>query len=88
MNFEGHKDFVGSAIGFRRDIWDTFGPWPEFSEAYAEDIEFKTKIANAGFHLALPLDDLAENIGFGETKSTVVNPDFSVRPIVTLPRLF
>lgn len=85
------KDFVGSAILFRRDVWDRFGPWPEFSDAYAEDVEFKQKLVANGLWLALPQDDLATNFGFGFGRSTVVEgtqDKHNVRAIHKQPRIF
>jgi len=67
------KDFVGSAIAMTRAVWDVFGPWPEHSDAFAEDVEFKldTLVRDGGLRLALPDEDLAHNRGFGVGPSTV-----------------
>ena len=65
-------DFVGSAIGMRREIYEQFGPWFETSHTFGEDKQFKLAVQAAGFHLALPLADLAENVGFGEYKTSLI----------------
>jgi len=71
-DFQDHQDFVGSAVGFRRDVMSTFGRWDNFSDAFAEDYVWKMKVKEGGLKLALPHQDLAENFGFGYGPSTVV----------------
>lgn len=67
------KDFVGSAMVIPRLAWETFGPFAERSEAFAEDYEFKMKVAEAeGWCNALVSQDVARNQGFGLGPSTVV----------------
>lgn len=65
-------DFVGSAIGMRREIYQQFGPWFETSHTFSEDMHFKRAVQAAGFHLALPTNDLAVNVGFGEFKTSLI----------------
>ena len=65
-------DFVGSAIGMRREVYDQFGPWFETSHTFGEDKQFKMAVQAAGFHLALPKNDLAQNVGFGEYKTSLI----------------
>jgi len=65
-------DFVGSAIGMRREIYEQFGHWHEELHTFGEDKQFKMKVQAGGFHLALPKDDLAENVGFGEYKTSLI----------------
>jgi len=66
------KDFVGSAIGITRKTWERFGPWIEEGHMFSEDVEFKTRVAVSGLHMALPLRDLAANVGFGEQHSSLI----------------
>lgn len=70
--WEEHQDFVGSAMMFERRLWERFRPFPERSAAFAEDLEFKEKIKENGYKMALPTQDLATNQGFGVGPSTVV----------------
>jgi len=65
-------DFVGSAIGMRREIYDEYGPWHEKTHTFGEDKQFKMKVQAGGFHLALPIDDLALNVGFGEHLTSLI----------------
>lgn len=66
-------DFVGSAIGFRRDMWSRYGPWDlSYSEAFAEDVAFKQRMQADGFDLVLPLHDLVTNFGFGADTSSLI----------------
>lgn len=65
-------DFVGSALLFRRDVWDKFGPWIEVNRCFAEDVSYKQKVQAGGYYLALPKDDLAVNFGFGEQHSSLI----------------
>jgi len=65
-------DFVGSAIGMRREVYDQFGPWHEVEHSFGEDKQFKMKVQAGGFHLALPTDDLADNVGFGEHLTSLI----------------
>jgi len=65
-------DFVGSAIGMRREVYEQFGAWHETEHSFGEDKQFKLKVQAGGFHMALPIDDLAENVGFGEYKTSLI----------------
>lgn len=65
-------DFVASAIGMRREVYEQFGAWHEKLHTFGEDKQFKMKVQAGGFHLALPMDDLAENVGFGEHLSSLI----------------
>lgn len=64
-------DFVGSAFLIARDVYDRYGPIPTHSEAFAEDVELKLRLVDAGLMLALPDEDLCVNRGFGVGPSTV-----------------
>jgi glycosyltransferase involved in cell wall biosynthesis len=66
-------DYVGSAVCFRRDIWDKFGPWWVGAEqTFSEDVRFKRTMQAVGYRLALPKHDLCENVGFGEDKTSLI----------------
>lgn len=65
-------DFVGSAVLFRRDVWELFGPWVDVNRCFAEDVDFKQRVQRSGHYLALPKDDLAVNFGFGEQHSSLI----------------
>lgn len=69
--FDEVKDFVGSVIGFRREVYNKVGPWSEDGHSFGEDLHWKTRARAAGFIMALPKNDLVRNIGFGETKSSL-----------------
>ena len=68
------QDFVGSAIVVPRDVYEEHGPFPTHSEAFAEDVAFKTKLQENDLALGLTLDDLVVNQGFGLGPSTVAIP--------------
>lgn len=74
------QDFVGSAIAVPRSIYEQFGPFPTHSDAFAEDVEFKTGLQKEGLALGLTLDDLVVNQGFGLGPSTVAIDDGEGRP--------
>lgn len=65
-------DFVGSAFLIARDIYEKVGPIPTHSTAFAEDVELKQRLRDAGYLIALPTEDLCTNRGFGVGPSTVV----------------
>lgn len=70
--WEEHRDFVGSVMVIPRVAWEEFGPFEERSPAFAEDAVWKQKLAELpGWCNALPVDDLAVNVGFGLGPSTV-----------------
>jgi glycosyltransferase involved in cell wall biosynthesis len=46
--------------------------FPEFSDAFAEDVEWKVRMQKMGYELAILPTDLIRNHGFGLGKSTVV----------------
>jgi glycosyltransferase involved in cell wall biosynthesis len=74
--WEEHLDFVGSAMVFRASDYKKYGPFPERSAAFAEDLEFKNLLKSNGLRMALPnWGDLARNVGFGYGPSTVVVKD-------------
>lgn len=76
VQWEECKDFCGSLLAIPREAWDTFGPFDEHSDAFAEDFTFKMKVAETeGWCLALTVEDYVQNIGFGEGPSTVVVRD-------------
>ena len=65
-------DFVGSAIGMRRETYERFGKWDELSESFGEDKQFKEAVKEGGLQMAQPLEDVAENVGFGEYKTSLI----------------
>lgn len=76
MIWEEVEDFVGSFMAIPRESWETFGPFPEHSAAFAEDYEFKMRVAGEEhWCLALTGEDYVINQGFGEGPSTVVVRD-------------
>lgn len=82
------EDFVSSAFVITRETYEMFGPLPEYSDAFAEDIEFKNDLKNiAGLKLALLDEDVCTNVGFGIGPSTVVESDGSVHKIHHTPWL-
>src|ERR1700752_2361152 len=59
------RDFVSSAISIPAWILHDYGCWPEHSDAFAEDVGWKTEMTREhDFRLALPDEDLAVNRGF------------------------
>lgn len=70
--WEHHEDYVGSYFAVPRDIYEEFGPFETHSDAFAEDVAFKTKLRSHGFVSALPRVDFCVNRGFGPGPSTVV----------------
>lgn len=83
------RDFVGSALVTPRNTLDIFGAFPEHSDAFAEDVEYKTRIRAAGLELALPADeDFATNRGFGYGPSTVCVAPGKVQEIHHRPLVF
>ena len=46
-------DFVGSAIGMRREVYDEIGPWHEEFHSFGEDKQFKLATIEAGYQLSL-----------------------------------
>lgn len=76
------EDFVSSAFMITRSTYETTGPLPEYSTAFAEDIEYKARLKNElGLKLALLDDDVCKNRGFGIGPSTVVEKDGAVHRI-------
>ena len=69
------NDFVSSMFMIRKNFYNKFGEFPVGSEAFAEDVEYKTKMKKAGYKLALTKEDLIYNQGFGLGKSTLFTPD-------------
>lgn len=65
-------DFVGSALCMRREIYTTVGRWMEFNRCFAEDVDFKDRVKDKGYWMALPKKDLATNFGFGEQHSSLI----------------
>lgn len=77
---------LGSAFALTRDAWETFGPFEEHSEAFAEDWSKQKQVAASTTHCcALPADDLVVNRGFGIGPSTVVVGEGQVHPIYKEP---
>lgn len=84
------EDFVGSALVVPREVWEAFGPFPEHSDAFAEDQEFKFRVRDdrrCDWRLALPSNDLAVNQGFGIGPSTVNTHDGGVASIHKEPHV-
>ena len=81
-------DFVSSGIAIPRWAWGLYGPWPEHSAAFAEDVEWKTLVRAGGCQMALPDTDLARNRGFGYGPSTVCIREGEVQAIHQAPRVF
>lgn len=79
--WEEVEDFVGSLIAVPRGIYESFGPFPTGSAAFAEDVEFKRRLQAEGLALGLPLTDIVRNQGFGVGPSTVVTAPDTVREI-------
>jgi len=69
-------DFVGSAVCFRKTLLEEIGPWREDSR-FSEDKKFKEAAIAAGYQMALPLEDVAENFGFGEQHTTLRTGKFN-----------
>ncbi len=65
-------DFVGSALCMRRAIYTEFGPWRENERHFSEDVSFKKAVQAGGYQMALPLEDVAVNFGFGEQHSSLI----------------
>jgi len=74
------QDFVGSALVVPRVFYEEHGPFATHSDAFAEDVEFKTKLQDAGLALGLTVDDYVVNQGFGLGPSTVAIDDGQGRP--------
>lgn len=68
-------DFVSSMFMIRKEFYKKFGEFPVGSEAFAEDVEYKTKMKESGYKLALTLEDYIYNQGFGLGKSTLFTED-------------
>lgn len=88
--WEEHRDFVGSCMVIPRNAWETFGPFEERSEAFAEDAIFKQQVSEAyGWACGLLPQDMVRNQGFGLGPSTVVaqkeNGDLTSASIKTTP---
>jgi GT2 family glycosyltransferase len=82
-------DFVGSSFMIRRKDWLEFGvingSWrgfEEYSAAFAEDVEWKLKMQEKGYKLAITPVDYHQNFGFGLGKSTVVVLNDDAQPEV------
>lgn len=86
--WEEHRDFVGSFIAIPAGAWHLFGPWSERSTAFAEDNEFKLKVAaSEGWCCALTTEELAYNQGFGIGPSTLVLEGHQVKEIMVEPQI-
>ena len=72
QGWESCHDFCGSAFLITREVYEECGPIPTHSDAFAEDVDLKGRVKAAGYLLALPEEDLADNRGFGVGPSTVV----------------
>jgi len=66
LTIEIHEDQVGSAMAFRREIYEKYGDFIEGSWAFGEDYEYKMHLKKEGYWIALPKIDLVTNFGFGE----------------------
>ena len=80
------RDFVGSAVCFRKQLLKEFGLWRE-DKRFSEDKHFKERVFAAGYQMALPLEDVAENFGFGEQHTTLMTGEFDEKgkPIFVHP---
>lgn len=74
------SDFVGSVFAVPRAYYEEYGPFPTHSDAFAEDVEFKTRLQSNDLALGLTPDDLVVNRGFGLGPSTVAVDDGEGRP--------
>lgn len=84
--FTTHTHILGSAFAMHRVIYNYYGPFSEYSEAFAEDWEMQKKITDSKNHFcALPKQDLVKNVGMGIGRSTVVTEDGSVAKIHKSP---
>lgn len=84
--WEEHSDFVGSFIVIPRMAWRIFGPWAERSSAFAEDHDFKMKVAaTEGWCVALTAEEFGHNQGFGIGPSTIVPAEGEVTKIMPGP---
>lgn len=79
------RDYVSSAMMVRRGEWEHYGPWIEHSPAFAEDMDFKHRMAHDGWAHALPRRDVIVNDGFGIGPSTVVTAAGTTAPIHDRP---
>jgi len=77
-------DFVGSAVCFRTQLLQELGPWTE-TRRFAEDKDFKEKAIAAGYQMALPLEDIADNFGFGEQHTTLIAGYENGEPVWEFP---
>lgn len=82
------EDYVSSFIAVSRSTYEKVGAWPEHSAAFAEDIEWKRSITEAGGVHLLPAQDVMQNVGFGIGPSTVVVGEGKVQEIKAGPRTF
>ncbi len=77
-------DFVGSAVCFRKALLAEIGPWRE-DKRFSEDKHFKEAAIAAGYQMALPLEDVAVNFGFGEQHTTLIAGYENGKPIFERP---
>ena len=82
------EDFVSSAFVIPTELYRELGPLPEHSAAFAEDVEYKHKIQDAGLELALLDEDVVTNTGFGIGPSTICLPGGKVHEINYGPKIF
>jgi glycosyltransferase involved in cell wall biosynthesis len=68
-------DFVSSMFLIRRATYDECGEFPIGSGAFAEDCEYKKRLTDAEYRLALTEEDVVENIGFGLGRSSMFLPE-------------
>lgn len=76
-------DFVSSAMIFKRDTFNKYGPLDSGSDAFAEDVMFKRKLQENGLKCAITIPDYIKNIGFGLGRSEVVKLGSDGKPQVT-----
>ena len=70
------EDFVSSVFLITRDVYETLGSFPQYSDAFAEDVEYKNRIKNElCLNLALLDNDMVVNRGFGPGPSTIVSQE-------------
>lgn len=89
MHYDEVEDFVGSFLAMPRAAWALFGPWDEYSTAFAEDALYKAAVTREeGWCCALTKEDLAVNQGFGIGPSTVVVAEGTVQEIKQAPKIY
>lgn len=66
------NDFVNSAYIFTRDVWQKYG------DAMGDD-GWQQHLRKEGLKLAIPIEDLVANVGFGEVNSIYIQNGEAVK---------